>query len=458
MAQRDKIIWIRPDDITRSAAYDFNLYVNDVLPGDWDHRTIDLNQSLNYRSVVQHFRDSVPWEETDFFRDTAPRFERGAKVRGARTVTELKRYYATHVQEVFEDIKENGFLVRNSPHVHIARDGQILFGSRGLQRLAMAKVVGVERIPCHVRTRHVEWQQLRDRIAELGCKQCWTVVDRKFANHPDLTDLLGSDPERSRGVDLYGLADQIPSMGGTRIAPVLRALARDAPANTSIVEVGTWLGAGTAQLVLGIRERQRPGDVSLHCYDRWHANRKEMAKAARWGVRLSLGEDTLPRVRRALEPLDVPIRFHKGDFRRSGWEGGAISVYVDDASKMPDMFFHALQTFGPCWVPGETVIVFMDYEHWKITGVAEHECQKSFIESNSNCFERLEYDGHTVFLYKEPINFDKVSIELLLMEMREREEEIHQLRNSTSWWITAPLRRCADAVRGLVIRRHKVSG
>ena len=68
-------------------------------------------------------------------------------------------------------------------------------------------------------------------------------------------------------MDLYAMANRIPSMGGREIGPVLRNLARHAPAGTSIVEVGTWLGAGTAQLALGIRERARPSEVALHCYD-----------------------------------------------------------------------------------------------------------------------------------------------------------------------------------------------
>ena len=64
-------------------------------------------------------------------------------------------------------------------------------------------------------------------------------------------------------MELNGIADQIPSMGGNEIGSVLRDLARQAPADTSIVEVGAWLGAGTAQLALGVRERQRSSDVAL---------------------------------------------------------------------------------------------------------------------------------------------------------------------------------------------------
>ena len=39
--------------------------------------------------------------------------------------------------------------------------------------LAMAKLLGVKRIPCHVRARHLAWQQLRDRVAAYGPERCW---------------------------------------------------------------------------------------------------------------------------------------------------------------------------------------------------------------------------------------------------------------------------------------------
>ena len=276
-------------------------------------------------------------------------------------------------------------------------------------------------------------------------------------------------------MDLHEIADRIPSMGGTEIGSLLRRVARDAPAETSVVEVGCWLGAGTAQLALGLRERQGAGSVQLHCYDRWHANESEVGKATRWAVELSVGEDTLPQTRRTLEPFEIPIHFHKGDVGASRWDGGPISVYVDDASKKWQAFYHVLLTFGPSWMPGETVVVLMDYHIWKSTGAAEHQCQKEFVESNHSCFEPIEHVGQpntegclptqpAVFLYRAPVDFGKwvatrcmgslaaaqEEIKSLSGQVRQRDEKLHELKSSTSWRITAPLRRCVDGARQLV--------
>ena len=158
-------------------------------------------------------------------------------------------------------------------------------------------------------------------------------------------------------------------------------MVRDAPGGTSIVEVGCWLGAGTAQLALGLREREREGRVLLHCFDRWQAQSVEIVKAAQKGVSVSVLENTLPRVQRTLEPFEVPIQFHQGDLMHARWEGSPISVYVDDASKTLPLFYHSLATFAPFWIPGETVILLMDFHLWEKTGVATHQCQQRFVEA-----------------------------------------------------------------------------
>lgn len=192
--------------------------------------------------------------------------------------------------------------------------------------------------------------------------------------------------------DLEDAVARIPSKGGRKLGPLLQEAARRAPGDTAVVEAGSWLGAGTAQLALGIRDRKRP-DVTLHCFDRWRATPDEVASAARKGLRLRPFEDTLPHVRRMLEPFGVPIRFHRGDLEHARWDGGPISVYVDDVSKRLPLFCHALATFAPSWIPGETTIFLMDFHHWRKleAGKArEYEFQQRFIEAAGDCFEPLE--------------------------------------------------------------------
>jgi hypothetical protein len=210
-------------------------------------------------------------------------------------------------------------------------------------------------------------------------------------------------------MELEERAERIPSMGGSKIGHVLREVAAEAATNTAIVEVGCWLGAGTAQLALGTRDREDQESVVLHCYDRWTASPIEVKKAAQAGVALEVGADTLPFTKDALAPFGVQIQFHKGHLFSATWEGGPISVFVDDASKLPRLFHHALFTFGPHWIPGETIVVFMDFHIWKKTHSDNHRCQQRFVEANSECFEVIKYRGRkltstfAMFRYVVPI-------------------------------------------------------
>ncbi|MBE0693795.1 MAG: hypothetical protein IH590_11925 [Aquamicrobium sp.] len=192
---------------------------------------------------------------------------------------------------------------------------------------------------------------------------------------------------------LEAIAAAIPSMGGREIGPFLRELARAAPDRTAIVELGAWLGAGTAQLALGVAERGPDRPLPIHAYDQWTAIPGEVSKAARkTGLKLEEGQDTLPHVKATLEPFPVPIWFHKGDLGRATWSGEKISIHVDDACKKPSLFFHALRTFGPSWVPGETVVVLMDFHFWQKAKSKSYRCQKDFVEKYRDHFEPIERD------------------------------------------------------------------
>ena len=206
--------------------------------------------------------------------------------------------------------------------------------------------------------------------------------------------------------ELYRLANEIPSMGGTQIGPVLREYAREAPDNAAVVEVGCWLGAGTAQLALGIRERANGTKLRIHCYDWWRANETEINKAAKWGLQLQPGEDLLPHVQRMLRPFNVQIEFHQGELSAAQWNDEPISLYIDDASKTPKLFFHALRTFGPSWIPGRTMVFFMDYDFWRKTGKNDHMCQKEFVEAHRESFEHIPHPRVAMFRYRRPVNFE----------------------------------------------------
>jgi hypothetical protein len=163
--------------------------------------------------------------------------------------------------------------------------------------------------------------------------------------------------------DLEERARRMPSQGGVAIGPFLRAAAARVPAGSAIVELGAWLGAGTAHLALGAAERADP--PTIHVFDRFEAGAGEVGKAAKFGISLRRRQNTLPVVRELLAPFGVPIEYHRGAIDDQTWAGGPIGLQVDDAAKKAPTFFHVLRQFGPSWIPGTTVLVLVDYDFWR---------------------------------------------------------------------------------------------
>jgi hypothetical protein len=203
VADTDKIIWVRPEDVVYKLNYDLDIYFNDVLSGDWDlKRRAPLENTPKRRSVYERFVLGLPWEETDLFKNSyAIRLADGAEIRGVRSVDELVEKYAKQIDALYDDMKTNGFVVqrdrygylKNLPHVHIGRDGELLFGNNGNHRLAIAKILRLDRIPCWVRSRHLLWQQVREKVAADLRENPSMQLEPSLAAHPDLADVLGGD-------------------------------------------------------------------------------------------------------------------------------------------------------------------------------------------------------------------------------------------------------------------------
>lgn len=161
--------------------------------------------------------------------------------------------------------------------------------------------------------------------------------------------------------DLEARAASIPHMGARNIGGHLRIWA--SACHSNIVEIGSWLGAGTAYLALGARE----SGARLHVYDRWRANDSEVQKAKACGFKLKSGQDTLPLVRQILEPFGVPIVFHQGPADDATWNGEPIGLLVLDAAKRGSAFDHVAATFFPHLESG-AMLILMDFHHYEHGG------------------------------------------------------------------------------------------
>ena len=188
----------------------------------------------------------------------------------------------------------------------------------------------------------------------------------------------------------------IPSMGGGRLEPWFIRWAMDVKKGKTIVELGTWLGAGTIHLAAN-------PERTVHTYDIFQIHGNEVDKAAAYGVKFSEGEDSLPWVQKHLESRQNII-YHKGKISDEQWADVPIGLYVDDACKYEPEFMDALKRFSPSWVPGETICAFMDY-WWHLSRPNDERArfQKEFLDVHSECFDFIMEDrrlGIAAFRYK----------------------------------------------------------
>jgi len=193
----------------------------------------------------------------------------------------------------------------------------------------------------------------------------------------------------------------IPSMGGRELGPVFNRFIEAMPDGLDVVEVGSWLGAGSYELASAMAEHGHKDSV-LHLYDRFTAKGSEVRKAAgtykyrvdgvapgqAQPIKLKDGQDTLPIVRDFLKGIPVSVVYHKGDIRKLAYTGKLIGVLVVDSAKKERDFCRLMKTLEPRLAPG-AVVFFMDFYFYKFKKNTGTECQHKYVKASGK-YEHLE--------------------------------------------------------------------
>lgn len=176
-----------------------------VEGGDWDQ----INDRFEDRAVPQaidlHFRHDCAWDETplpDHVRDQIARF---GDAWGH--VDDAVEHRCRSIEALYDTIRVDGYRTQaelaargesgpGAPPIptlgeitiDVGRDGRLCWRRYGQHRLAIARVLGVDRVPILVARRHERWQDVRDRMREERAG----ALDPSLVGHPDLADLAGS--------------------------------------------------------------------------------------------------------------------------------------------------------------------------------------------------------------------------------------------------------------------------
>ncbi len=163
-----------------------------VVEGEWDEDGDHFMQRTYPKAIEQRLVEGLEWEETAL----AEKYDDQRLEERGNTIDRLYELiyddgYKSQAQLLEENPEATWKGLNDAMHplaneiaVDIGRNGELLWNICGQHRLAIAKVLDIDRIPVQVFRRHTEWQKLRDDIRR------GNELPERLRTHPDLQDII----------------------------------------------------------------------------------------------------------------------------------------------------------------------------------------------------------------------------------------------------------------------------
>lgn len=189
--------WIDPKKLTLRHEFS-TAHFGQVIDGDWDIEAKNIEATIPFfESLRVHVEQGVPWPNTQYYQDIMNSLEVGEVRFDCRSKADLDARCEL-IDQWFADMRDNGF--RQLPEedfitVNVGRDGQPIFND-GRHRLAMAKLLKIDKIPVKIAVRHPLWNEFRAEIFAFAARFYRGEVYAKI-NHFDLQDIgFSQDDDR----------------------------------------------------------------------------------------------------------------------------------------------------------------------------------------------------------------------------------------------------------------------
>jgi len=187
-----KVIYVDPSTIERTTGSIFSKRRGWVMDGDWDTNGGPYMQRPYAKAIEQRFTDGLDWSDTvladkytaSTLQERANSIERlyhSIRDEGYKSQHEL---LGQNPETAWNGLNDAMHPLANEVAVDIGRNGELLWNICGQHRLAIAKVLEIDKIPVQVFRRHEEWQKIRDQARRDE------NIPTKLKNHPDLSDII----------------------------------------------------------------------------------------------------------------------------------------------------------------------------------------------------------------------------------------------------------------------------
>jgi len=171
-----KLIYVDPDDVKyyhKGRPY----AVGRVVDGDWDQNRLLLEEEKNCRQLLEKYYKRASNEKMD---------KRGLIHRFAIEGYYSQRKLLKDSNQPYKDNNDTPHPLTNEIGVNIYRDGSLAKKDAGNNRLCAAKAAGLDSIPVLVRTRHKEWESIKNTIRNADSAEDLPEKYLQFIDHPDV--------------------------------------------------------------------------------------------------------------------------------------------------------------------------------------------------------------------------------------------------------------------------------
>ena len=199
---REDVVWVDTDRITETGLnYDrgnLRRSIGTVRGGDWDLMRMQVDDLAVVRFLKAHFENGVSLKDTPFYN---PHIQTKKQ---ANSLPHNSWSYITaydydrrmkRIRDLYESMKRDGYKTSaqlggpawDEIIVKIGRDGDMLF-ENSIHRLAVAKILGIPRVPVVVSVRHQDWVTFKRTLFRYaGFSRKRTLYQK--VTHPDLQSI-----------------------------------------------------------------------------------------------------------------------------------------------------------------------------------------------------------------------------------------------------------------------------
>lgn len=193
--------------------------------------------------------------------------------------------------------------------------------------------------------------------------------------------------------ELIQHADKIPDLGygGKTVKDDLMFYSSRVKKDRSIVDIAPCFGSTTAYIHCG-QEINGRSLISIHSFDLWELQNDEYKHKAKkfCNVDLNSSDDFYNEYLKNIKPYGQ-TNIYRGDILKQTWNANnKIGLFVDDIGCDYDMTKKIFKIFTDAFIPGETIIFFMDMYFCDSHKGKHFNYQINLIKQNPECFEFIK--------------------------------------------------------------------